>query len=216
MLANAPADRGLERIASMVKRVRAERDAVLLLDAGDTIHGSPIQVIHHIQPDGREDPMMLAMNEMGYDAMAVGNHEFDSGLGVLRDAMETANFPWLGANVRRETDGGPALQETLVKVVNGVKVGIIGVTTPAIPLLLDDTKWRGLQFRNPLPIVRDLTAKLREEEQCDVVVLLAHTGLEKDPETGPRSVRRHAGRERRLPARRGSAGARRRDPRSHA
>jgi len=76
--------------------------------------------------------MMLAMNRVGYDAMVVGNHEFNFGLRNLAAARETARFPWLSANTR--TDGTvPPFAPFLVKTVGGVKVAVVGVTTSAIP-----------------------------------------------------------------------------------
>jgi 2',3'-cyclic-nucleotide 2'-phosphodiesterase/3'-nucleotidase len=176
-------NRGLVRIASMVRSARAEGNPVLLLDAGDAIHGGPIETVHHVVPSDRPDPMMAAMNLMGYDAMAVGNHEFDSGLEVLQAARKTASFPWLAANVVTAS-GAPAFDSSLVKDMGGVRVGIVGVTTPAVPHLIDAGKWRGLEFKQGTQSIRDQVAKLRSRDKCDVVVLLAHTGLEKDPASG--------------------------------
>src|SRR5258707_12691114 len=75
-----PAERGLAKIATLIRKARAENPNLLLVDAGDTIQGSPLETVHQLAVRGGKgrslaDPMMLAMNALGYDAMAVGNHE---------------------------------------------------------------------------------------------------------------------------------------------
>ncbi len=68
---------------------------MLLLDAGDTIQGTPIEFLHAKDPSKGPDPMAEAMSALKYDAMAVGNHEFNFGLAVLRKAQKESSFPWL-------------------------------------------------------------------------------------------------------------------------
>jgi 2',3'-cyclic-nucleotide 2'-phosphodiesterase/3'-nucleotidase len=114
--------------------------------------------------------------------MAVGNHEFDFGLERLQRTRAAATFPWLAANVTR--DGAPAFGTSLVKTLGGVRVGIIGLTTPAVPWFEDSALVAGLEFGSPVEAARREAARLRDAERCDVVVLLAHTGLEADPATG--------------------------------
>ncbi|HSD30014.1 MAG TPA: metallophosphoesterase, partial [Vicinamibacteria bacterium] len=131
-----PAPRGLAAAATLVAEVRREAPHALLIDCGDTIQGSPLESVHQAAVrEGRTkspDPMMLAMNRMGYDAMVVGNHEFNFGLRNLAAARETARFPWLSANT--STGGAlPPFAPYLVKTVGGVKVAVVGVTTSAIP-----------------------------------------------------------------------------------
>ncbi|MBI5711092.1 MAG: 5'-nucleotidase C-terminal domain-containing protein [Candidatus Eisenbacteria bacterium] len=183
-LADRPAARGLAKIATMVQGVRAEGHPVLLLDDGDAIQGGPLVAIYAEDPGDRPEPMTAAMTRMGYDAMAVGNHEFSGGPAALARARAGAGFPWLAANVVRAGDGSPAFGTSLVKNLDGVKVGVVGVTTPAVPALEDSANWAGLRFEPPVEAARREAERLRTVERCDVVVLLAHTGLEKDPVSG--------------------------------
>jgi 2',3'-cyclic-nucleotide 2'-phosphodiesterase/3'-nucleotidase len=128
-----PAARGLAAAATLIEQVRRETPHTLLVDCGDTIQGSPLASVY--QAGTREDrtrapePMMLAMNRVGYEAMVVGNHEFNFGLERFNAARAGARFPWLSANT--ETDGSlPAFARYLVKTVAGVKVAIIGSPRP--------------------------------------------------------------------------------------
>ena len=180
-LADRPAPRGLTRIATLVSGIRAANRATLLLDAGDAIQGGAVEATYHRGERTRPEPMMTAMSRIGYDAMAVGNHEFSYGAGALDSARRAASFPWLAANVVRAADGSPAFDASIVKVVGGVRVGIVGLTTPAVPLLEDSAHVAGLKFLSPLEVARAEVERLRKSEHCDVVVLLAHTGFEKLP-----------------------------------
>ena len=183
-LADRPADRGLTRIATLVARVRAEGPPVLLLDDGDCIQGGPLVSVYQRDPGGLPEPMMAAMSRMGYDAMAVGNHEFGFGLETMAAARGAARFPWLAANGVRGSDGSPAFAPSLVKTLDGVRVGVVGLCTPAVPAFEDSAHYAGLRFVSPVEAARDEVARLRGAERCDVVVLLAHTGLERDPLSG--------------------------------
>src|SRR6185503_2918763 len=104
--------------------------------SGDTINGSPTQVLafEGVVGDG-SDPMVQAMNVLRYDAMAIGNHEFDYGLARLETSRREATFPWLAANVERG-DGKPAYAPYVVRESAGVRVGILGLVTPQVPYWL--------------------------------------------------------------------------------
>ena len=89
---------GLARVATAVRQVRAEGRPVLLLDSGDTIQGSPEQALAFGREPGGRNPIVDAMNLAGYDAMAVGNHDFDFGRARLEASQRQARFPMLSAN----------------------------------------------------------------------------------------------------------------------
>jgi len=183
-LADRPAPSGLVRIASLVRAARAEGQPVLLLDDGDVIQSGALETFYWRGDRARPEPMMTAMTRMGYDAMAIGNHEFSWGLAGLAKARAGAGFPWLAANVVRAQDGKPAFGSSIVKILAGVRVGVVGLTTPAVPALEDSANWAGLRFLSPLEAGNAEARRLREVERCDVVVVLAHTGLERDLVTG--------------------------------
>ena len=83
---NKPDNRGLAKVATLIKRVRQENQNVVLIDSGDTIQGTPLAYYHNKKNNQPPDPMMLAMSALDYDAMAVGNHEYNFGLKVLEKA----------------------------------------------------------------------------------------------------------------------------------
>jgi 2',3'-cyclic-nucleotide 2'-phosphodiesterase / 3'-nucleotidase / 5'-nucleotidase len=182
-VADKPATAGLSRLATMVRALRAKGEPVLLIDAGDAIQGGPVETAWWQGDRKTPEPMMAAMSRLGYDAMAVGNHDFGHGLEGVAAARKAAGFPWLAANVTG-ADGRPAFDASVVKVVGGVRVGIVGLTTPAIPALEDSAHWAGLRFGPMLEVANVEIQRLRGAGQCDVIVVVAHTGLEQDPATG--------------------------------
>ena len=179
-----PADDGLARIASRVGAIRKETPNVLLLDAGDTIQGTPIEFLHAKDPSKGPDPMAEAMSALEYDAMSVGNHEFNFGLVVLRKAQRESAFPWLSANTRIVSDGSAAFPEYLVKTIAGIRIGILGLTTPNIPSWEPARNRPGLRWEDPVDAARRLVPVLRGKERCDFVVALIHSGPEIDLKTG--------------------------------
>lgn len=169
-------------MAAAVKTIRTE-GPVLLLDSGDTIEGSPAQALVFSGAVGNgTDPIVRAMNQLRYDAMAVGNHEFDFGLARLERSRREARFPWLSANIVRE-DGRPAFPPYLVKDVRGVRVGILGLTTQRVPIW-EGPRVAGLSFRDTVDTARRFVPLLRRKERCDIVIVLTHQGLGPDLTTG--------------------------------
>ncbi len=180
------APRGLAAAATLVAQARRESPRALLIDCGDTIQGSPLASVYEAAVragDARDpEPMMLAMNRMGYDAMVVGNHEFNYGLPNLAMARATARFPWLSANT---IGAAPPFAPFALKTVDGVKVAIIGITTPSVPEWEKPDNIRGLSWLRPEEGVRRALAEL-EREKPDVVIAAVHGGLDRDPATGER------------------------------
>jgi 2',3'-cyclic-nucleotide 2'-phosphodiesterase/3'-nucleotidase len=179
-----PTAGSLVQVASVVGEIRrSSGHPVLLLDSGDTIQGSPLEQFVHCR--WREpSPTIDAMNLIGYDAMAVGNHEFNFGLEVLRRAESQAAFPFLSANTVDERTGAPAFQPFRVIEAGPVRVGVLGLTTSNVPGWESPANYRGLRFEAMDAAARRWVAVLRDRERCDLVVVLAHTGFERDFESG--------------------------------
>ena len=167
---------GLTRVGTLVEEIRDELPHVLLLDSGDTIHGTPED--WHFGGMG----IIEGMNALGYDAMAVGNHEFDFGPEVLQRALRESSFPWLTANVLQR--GAEELMEGakpyLIREFEGVRVAVFGLTT----LGTVDIQWPGtiadVEFAVPIEISRKWVSRLREEKEADLVVALSHLGARSD------------------------------------
>ena len=136
---------GLAKVSSAVNAIRAEkgRNHTLLIDAGDTIQGTPLSTYYaKVDPitDGHVmHPMALAMNAIGYDAAAVGNHEFNYGIPLLDQFAKQVNFPLLSANVLDDATGKPHFTPWIMKTIKvpgskPIHVGIVGFTTPGVAL----------------------------------------------------------------------------------
>ncbi len=175
-----------------MREARAESPNLVLLDCGDAIQGSPLESVYqhalrtgslplalrHPGPPLRGDPMMLAMNQLGYDAMVVGNHEFNFGLKNLESARTEARFPWISANIAVEPGQGlRPFQPYIVKTVSGVKVAVLGITTPATVSWESAGSRRVLRFLPWKEAARSAVAELRRRERPDVIVAAVHAGL---------------------------------------
>jgi 2',3'-cyclic-nucleotide 2'-phosphodiesterase/3'-nucleotidase len=193
-----PVDQGLAKIASLIQEARSQNPNNLLIDCGDTIQGTPLESVYqqyietgHLPLNmafaGRpleRDPMMLAMNDIGYDAMVVGNHEFNFGLKNLAKARAAADFPWISASIG--VDANAAVQPFapyFIKTVAGVKIAVVGITTPSIPDWESEEHYHGYRFENGVEAARRAVAEARMRENPDVVILAAHSGLDRDPKT---------------------------------
>src|ERR1017187_2535162 len=193
-----PVARGLAKIATLIRQARGGRPGALLIDCGDTIQGTPLEGVYQSmvrrssdlvghRPAAKllGDPMMRAMNLLGYDAMTVGNHEYNVGLANLAKARKDARFPWISANTTVAAgDAERAFAGYIVKAVGGVKVAVIGITTPVIPMWDRAENLGAYRFLPPIEAVRTAVAKLRQEERPDVIVVAAHSGLGRNLQTG--------------------------------
>ncbi|WP_458078277.1 5'-nucleotidase C-terminal domain-containing protein [Streptomyces sp. EMB26] len=178
---------GLARVSTLVNRIREERgrENTLLLDAGDTIQGTPLTYYYaKVDPitakGGPVHPMAQAMNAIGYDAVALGNHEFNYGIETLRKFEEQCDFPLLGANALDARTLRPAFPPYFVKTfhVKGappVKVAVLGLTNPGIAIW-DKAYVQGkLTFPGLEEQAAKWVPKLRSMG-ADVVVVSAHSG----------------------------------------
>jgi len=181
---NKPDNRGLAKIATLIKRVRKEEPNLVLIDSGDTIQGTPLESYHNRKNNQPPDPMMLVMNSLHYDSMTVGNHEYNFGLPVLEKARGEAKFPWLSANTYETGSNKTHYQPYLIKELGGVKIAILGLTTPGIPNWDNAPNYAGLEFREPVSEARKWVPVLRETEKADVVVIAMHMGVGEDLRTG--------------------------------
>jgi 2',3'-cyclic-nucleotide 2'-phosphodiesterase (5'-nucleotidase family) len=179
-----PDNRGLAKVAAIIKRTRKENENVVLIDSGDTIQGTPLAYYHNKKNNKPPDPMMLAMSALNYDAMAVGNHEYNFGLKVLEKARSEARFPWLSANTYNQGTSETHYKPYIIKEVAGVRVGILGLTTPGVPTWENAPNYVGLEFHEPLLEAKKWVPVLRGKERADVVVVAMHMGLEEDLRTG--------------------------------
>jgi 2',3'-cyclic-nucleotide 2'-phosphodiesterase (5'-nucleotidase family) len=174
----AEAVRGLSRAATIVDSVRAANPGrVILLDAGDLLQGNPLAYVAARVSRDRTNPIVAAMNAMQYDASAIGNHEYNYGVPYLDSAVRQAKFPFLSANTYRvDPDGVHAYRPWTIVERAGLKVGIVGATTPGVTLW-DAENIRGrVRFSDIVPAVRQAVQEVRAAG-ADIVLVTVHSGL---------------------------------------
>ena len=179
-------DVGLAKISTLVNSVRADRgrESTLLIDAGDTIQGTSLtDYFANTEPiteTGEIHPMAAAMNAMDYDAAALGNHEFNYGLDMLRGFEKQLNFPLLGANAVDAKSGKPAFTPYIIKTVKTkgnkpVKVGILGVTNPGVAIWDKNNVEGKLVFPGIVEQAQKYVPEMKARG-ADVVVVSSHSG----------------------------------------
>lgn len=166
---------GMDRLGSAVKQVRTEAgaDSVLLLDAGDTLGDTMIA-------DATQGKAIIdVMNALAYTAMVIGNHEPDFTADTLKRRMAEAKFPVLAANIIENDTGHLYARPYIIKKINGVKVGILGLAYPNTPHTTAKKNVSGLTFRDAPEVAREFIPKLRKRG-AKLIVVLSHYGLSAD------------------------------------
>ena len=179
-------DVGLAKVSTLVNQIRASRGRAntMLVDSGDTIQGTPLAYyyakVEPVTETGETHPMARAMNAIGYDAVTLGNHEFNYGLPLLATWIKQLKAPVLGANAVDARTGLPAYQPFVMKTVKvpgkrPVKVGVLGLTNPGIAIW-DKTNVDGkLRFTDLVKSAKFWVPLLRLLG-ADVVMVTAHAG----------------------------------------
>ncbi|MEK8026353.1 bifunctional UDP-sugar hydrolase/5'-nucleotidase UshA [Pseudaquabacterium rugosum] len=178
--ANADGEYGLAARKTLIDQVRAEVAAaggqLLLLDGGDVNTGVPESDLQQAEPDFK------GMAAIGYDAMAVGNHEFDKPPAVLQRQRQWAGFPLLSANIRDAASGQRVFEPYRIFERGGRRIAVIGLTTDDTPRLVMPANVAGLRFSRPADEARSLVGELRG--QVDMVIAATHMGHYVDGKAG--------------------------------
>ena len=162
---------GVVRRATFVKEFRNEHPDVLLFDCGDISQGTPYYNLF------KGEVEIKSMNLMKYDAMTIGNHEFDFGMDNMARLFRMANFPVVCANY----DMTGTVLEGIVKpyVVlerSGLKIGVFGIS-PKLEGLVQADKCEGVVYKDPVATAQEMADLLKNKEHCDVVICLSHLGI---------------------------------------
>lgn len=161
---------GIARRASLIKKVRSMQKNVLLLDAGDVFHGTSWFDVY----GGGVD--LKLMTEMNYDAMAIGNHEFDRGPDGFAEVANQAGFPFLAANyIVRNTPMAPFVQRQIVKEFSGFKIGIFGLGI-GFDGVIDRSLTGSVRAADPIRNADQITRYLKDSLRCDFIICLSHLG----------------------------------------
>ncbi len=167
---------GMAKVYTVVQEIRKENPNTILIDNGDTVQGTILSDDLYNTKLELKHPVIDVMNFMKYDAMTLGNHEFNFGLELVNKIEEEADFPILAANATYKEDGAFLTEAYLIKEVAGVKVGILGITNPNIPKW-DGPKTTELTFASPLETAEKYIPMMKEEG-ADIIFLSTHMGFE--------------------------------------
>ena len=173
---------GFLRRVAMIKEERAKNPDLLLIDSGDFSQGSPFYTMFN------GDVEVGLMNLMGYDAVTIGNHEFDFGLENMARIFKMAKFPVVCANY----DFTGTCVEGLVKPYviikrNGLKIGLFGLS-PQLEGLVDLSKCKGVTYLDPVEVGNRVAAELKHDKKCDVVICVSHLGWLRPDEMGDQKL----------------------------
>jgi len=156
-----------QQAADLVQKVRSSRANVLLLDAGDVLH-----------PSQNNAAELAWMQEMGYDAMALGNHDLDRGMESLAQQMRQSSTQVLAANYNlANTPLAGQVKPYIVVHKGGQKIGIMGLgVNPQglVPQVLRE----GLEYQDPISTANQVASTLKEKEQCSLIICLSHLGYQ--------------------------------------
>ncbi|MGV3707668.1 MAG: metallophosphoesterase, partial [Gemmatimonas sp.] len=169
--------RGLARVGTIMDSLRAANPSrVVLVDAGDLLQGNALTDAYQRSKSSRANPVVATMNALQYDAAAIGNHEFNYGVPFLDAAVKQARFPFLAANVR-DANGKLKYAATTVFERGGVRVGIVGATTPGSMVWdRDHLREAKLTVGDIVPAVKAGVADVRARG-ADVVIVVLHSGF---------------------------------------
>lgn len=173
---------GFLRRVAMIKEERAKNPDLLLIDSGDFSQGSPFYTMF------KGDVEVGLMNLMSYDAVTIGNHEFDFGLENMARIFKMAKFPVVCANY----DFTGTCVEGLVKPYviikrNGLKIGLFGLS-PQLEGLVDLSKCKGVTYLDPIEVGNRVAAELKHDKKCDVVICVSHLGWLRPDEMGDQKL----------------------------
>jgi len=162
---------GAARRAALIKKIRATESNVLLLDAGDIYQGT-----YYFNKYGGELELKL-MSEMGYDASAIGNHDFDNGIDGLVSKLPFAKFPLLCANYDfSNTDLKGKTEAYKIFERGGLKIGVFGLGIE-LEGLVDKKNYGDTVYLDPVAKAAEMAIRLKQDEKCDVIVCLSHLGF---------------------------------------
>jgi len=171
---------GLARCAAQIRRWRRQNSNSILIDVGDVYQGTDVSLRN------KGELMIDLFNHLKYDAWIAGNHEFDWGIETFINALQRSTMKVLAANTVLDGKAAGAcsdlqhpfakIQPLIVKEIAGIKLAIIGVTTPGMPYWLPSEFTRGIEFQNPVEPVRRAITRANGEG-VDAIVLSGHMGL---------------------------------------
>ena len=179
------------QIATYVKDVRKNNKNVVLVDVGDAIQDNQVDVFAKDKKYYKDHPIPKVLNEMNYDIFVLGNHEFNFGMKALDEILKDIKAKKLTANFYHKKNDKRYIDATTIIEKDGVKLGIIGLSTPMSAKFEEDTgNLKDMKFTSPTEEARAQVEKLKAKG-VDAIIVIAHMGIENEnkiPDTGMRDV----------------------------
>lgn len=176
---NRPSKNSLANVAAVVQGERESRpEEVILLDNGDILQGQPSNYYYNVIDTAETNIAAQVMNYLRYDAGSVGNHDIEAGHPVYDKVKRELRHPWLSANSINTATGEPYFQPYAIIRRNGLKIAVLGMTTPAISKWLPKHLWEGIEFRDMIETARYWVPLIQAKEQPDVLIGLFHSGFD--------------------------------------
>ena len=179
------------QIATYVKDVRKNNKNVVLVEVGDAIQDNQIDVFAKDKKYYKDHPIPKVLNEMNYDIFVLGNHEFNFGMKALDEILKDIKAKKLTANFYHKKNDKRYIDATTIIEKDGVKLGIIGLSTPMSAKFEEDTgNLKDMKFTSPTEEARTQVEKLKEKG-VDAIIVIAHMGIDNEnkiPDTGMRDV----------------------------
>lgn len=167
----------LSQVAYYVDSLRKRYNEILLLDNGDILQGDPlVYYSNYIQSSGKHIVTRM-LNFLNYDAITIGNHDIETGFDVFDHLFRNSKVPWLAANVVQSSSKENAYAPYVIVYKKGVKIAIVGLTTPGIPNWLPEKLYKGLEFQDMVAAAKVVIEDVKRENP-DLIVGLFHSGLD--------------------------------------
>ena len=174
-----PANTSLAQVYTYVKALRADKNqSVILLDNGDILQGQPLVYYYNFEDTKSEHICARVMNYMKYDAATIGNHDIEPGHPVYDRLKKEFSFPWMAANAVDIKTGKPYFKPYTILNRNGVKIAVLGLITPGIPMWLPEKIWAGIDLQDMVVTAEKWVKIIQEKEHPDVLIGLFHAGVE--------------------------------------
>ncbi len=186
-MTDSPIKNGLNKVYTYVKTQREQmsENQVVLLDAGDILQGQPcVYFANFVDTLAEKHLAADVYNFMRYDVAVFGNHDIEAGHSVYDRWVRDCNFPVLGANILDTKTQKPYATPYVVIQRGGLKVAVLGLLTPAIPMWLPEKQWKGLAFGDVEEYARKWVSIIQKKEKPDLMIGLFHSGLDGEQRNG--------------------------------
>lgn len=172
-------ERSLANVSAYMNKVR-EQDStgIVFLDNGDFLQGQPSNYFFNFIDTTEINIVAQVMNYLRYDAASVGNHDIETGIPVYNKVARELHFPWLSANAVNVITKKPYFKPYTIIERNGIKIAILGLTTPGIPKWLPKHLWRDMEFADMIETAKVWVPLIQKEERPDLLIGLFHSGVD--------------------------------------